>query len=94
MIGRDFTCRGELDILVKDLNYVLEMGKTVGAPLLLSAVAKEIYQTASRLGWGKEDDSAVVKAVERLAGSNVHGSSRHGKALKAAQLPGVFWRED
>jgi 3-hydroxyisobutyrate dehydrogenase len=68
MVGGDFTCRGELDILVKDLNYVLEMGKAVGAPLLLSAVAKEIYQTASRLGWGKDDDSAVVKAVERMAG--------------------------
>jgi 3-hydroxyisobutyrate dehydrogenase len=68
MVGRDFTCRGELDILVKDLNYVLEMGKTVGSPLFLSAVAKEIYQTASRLGWGKEDDSAVVKAVESMGG--------------------------
>lgn len=68
MVNRDFTCRGELDILVKDLGYVLDMGKTAGAPLLLSAVAKEIYQTASGLGWGKEDDSAVVKALERMAG--------------------------
>ena len=32
MVGRDFTCRGELDILVKDLNCVLEMGKRSELP--------------------------------------------------------------
>jgi 3-hydroxyisobutyrate dehydrogenase-like beta-hydroxyacid dehydrogenase len=68
MVSRDFTCRGELDILVKDLNYILEMGQSVKTPLFLSAVAKEVFQIASRMGWGKEDDSAVVKAVEMMGG--------------------------
>jgi 3-hydroxyisobutyrate dehydrogenase len=70
MVSRDFTCRGELDILVKDLGYILEMGQSVKAPLFLSAVAREVFQIASRMGWGKEDDSAVVKAVELLGGKN------------------------
>ena len=68
MVSRDFTCRGELDILVKDLGYILEMGQSVKTPLFLSAVAKEVFQIASRMGWGKEDDSAVVKAVEMMGG--------------------------
>jgi len=68
MVSRDFTCRGELDILVKDLGYILEMGQSVKAPLFLSAVAREVFQIASRMGWGKEDDSAVVKAVEMMGG--------------------------
>lgn len=70
MVSRDFTCRGELDILVKDLGYILEMGQSVKAPLFLSAVAREVFQIASRMGWGKEDDSAVVKALELLGGKN------------------------
>jgi len=68
MVSRDFTCRGELDILVKDLTYVMEMGRSLKTPLFLSAVAREVFQIASSMGWGKEDDSAVVKAVEMMAG--------------------------
>ena len=69
MVDRDFACRGELDILVKDLGYVLEMAKSIKLPLVLSTLAREIYQMASNLGYGKEDDSAVVKAVETMAGN-------------------------
>jgi len=69
-VSRDFSCRGELDILVKDLTYILEMGQSLKTPLFLSAVAKEVFQIASSKGWGKEDDSAVVKAVEILGGQN------------------------
>ena len=68
MVSRDFTCRGELDILVKDLGYILEMGQSLKTPLFLSAVAREIFLLASGMGWGREDDSAVVKAVEKMAG--------------------------
>ena len=68
MVSRDFTCRGELDILVKDLGYILEMGQSMKAPLFLSAVAREIFLLASGMGWGREDDSAVVKAIEKMAG--------------------------
>lgn len=68
MVSRDFTCRGELDILVKDLTYILEMGQSLKTPLFLSALARQIFQLASGMGWGKEDDSAVVKAIEKMAG--------------------------
>jgi 3-hydroxyisobutyrate dehydrogenase len=71
MVDRDFACRGELDILVKDLGYVLEMAKSIKLPLVLSSLAREIYQMASNLGYGKEDDSAVVKAVETMAGFKI-----------------------
>ncbi len=68
MVSRDFACRGELDILVKDLGYILEMGQSLKTPLFLSTVAREIFLLASGMGWGKEDDSAVVKAIEKMAG--------------------------
>jgi 2-hydroxymethylglutarate dehydrogenase len=68
MINRDFTTLGELDILLKDLNIVLETGRSFKIPLVMSAVAKEIYQMANCMGFGKEDDSAVVKVIEKIAG--------------------------
>lgn len=71
MINRDFTSRGELDILLKDLNFVLDMGRSLKIPLVLSALAKEIYQMANCMGLGKEDDSAVVKVIEKIAGLEV-----------------------
>jgi len=43
----------ELDILVKDLTNILEMGHSLKIPLFLGAVAKEVFQMASRMGWGK-----------------------------------------
>jgi 3-hydroxyisobutyrate dehydrogenase-like beta-hydroxyacid dehydrogenase len=68
MVKRDFACRGELDILVKDLSYILQMGKSLKSPLVLGALASEIFQMASSLGWGKEDDAAVVKVLEKVSG--------------------------
>jgi 3-hydroxyisobutyrate dehydrogenase-like beta-hydroxyacid dehydrogenase len=46
------------------------MGQSLKTPLFLSAVAREVFQVASRMGWGKEDDSAVVKAVEMMGGQS------------------------
>jgi 3-hydroxyisobutyrate dehydrogenase-like beta-hydroxyacid dehydrogenase len=76
MVDRDFACRGELDILVKDLGYVLDMAKSIKLPLVLSSLAREVYQMASNLGYGKEDDSAVVKAVETMAGMGKSGGEK------------------
>ncbi|MDO8955923.1 MAG: NAD(P)-dependent oxidoreductase [Deltaproteobacteria bacterium] len=71
MVDRDFTCRGELDILLKDLTFIMDMGRSLKIPLVLSAVAKEIFQMANCLGYGKEDDAAIVKVIEKIAGMEV-----------------------
>jgi 3-hydroxyisobutyrate dehydrogenase len=78
MVDRDFACRGELDILLKDLGFILEMGKSLKMPLTLSAVAKEFYQMANCLGLGKEDDSAVFKVIEKMAGFAPEGGKEKG----------------
>lgn len=68
MVERDFVCRGELDIDVKDLSYILDMGRELKVPLFLTAAARAMFLMGSALGFGKEDDSAVVKVVEKMAG--------------------------
>lgn len=76
MVDRDFVCRGELDIDVKDLSYILDMGRELKVPLFLTAAAREMFLMGSALGFGKEDDSAVVKVVERMAGMGEGGLIR------------------
>jgi 3-hydroxyisobutyrate dehydrogenase len=62
-------CRA-VEIFVKDLGIVLETGKTERFPLFLAAVAHQLFLTAAA-GLGREDDSAVVKVFEQLAGIQV-----------------------
>jgi 3-hydroxyisobutyrate dehydrogenase len=78
MIDQDFACRGELDIVVKDLNYIVDMGRSLKVPLVLSAVTKEVFQMGSALGFGKEDDAAVVKVIQKNAGLEVKEGEKLG----------------
>jgi len=50
---------------------IVPMGKSLKVPLVASAVAKEIFHMASCLGFGKEDDAAIVKVIEKIAGFEV-----------------------
>jgi 3-hydroxyisobutyrate dehydrogenase-like beta-hydroxyacid dehydrogenase len=69
MIARDFTGAGGcLDILVKDLGIVLQTAEHAHVPLLLTTAARQWAMIASSLGHGEEDDSAVLKVLEKLTG--------------------------
>lgn len=71
MMNRDFTPHTQLDSFIKDLDMVLDTGKELNVPLVMGALAKEIYQMASCMGFGKEDDSAVVKVIEKIVGLEI-----------------------
>ena len=49
-----------VDIFVKDLGLVLEMGRSEKMGLPLSAVAHQLFIAASGMGLGKADDSQVI----------------------------------
>lgn len=67
LMDRDFATRGALDLNVKDLGICLEMGKELGVPLYVSAIAREVFATAQAKGYGKEDFCAVAKIYEEVA---------------------------
>ena len=46
----------------------------LGVPLLLANVSQQVYQMARAAGFNKEDGTAVIKVLERLAGMRVGGS--------------------
>lgn len=66
ILERDFAPRSRVDIFVKDLGLVLETGAAAGVSLPLAAAAHRMLVSASEMGFGEEDDAAVVKAYEAL----------------------------
>jgi 3-hydroxyisobutyrate dehydrogenase len=72
-----------VEIFVKDLGIVLEAGKALRFPLPLAAAAHQQFLAAAAAGFGRADDSAVVKVYERLAGIDVAAAAK-----AAGQPPG------
>jgi len=58
----DYRPNSMVDIFVKDLGIVLDAGQEMKFPLPIAASALQQFLTASAAGFGKEDDSAVIKA--------------------------------
>jgi 3-hydroxyisobutyrate dehydrogenase len=71
MLAGDYTPHSALDIFVKDLGIVLESGQALRFPLPLAAVAQQMFLMGAAAGLGREDDAAVVKVYETLAGIRV-----------------------
>jgi len=71
MVQRDFSASGTTDISYKDQELETALAKALGVPMLLANVTQQFYQMARAAGYGKEDGSAVVKVIERLAGVTV-----------------------
>jgi L-threonate 2-dehydrogenase len=68
MLDDDFTPTSATEIFVKDLGLVLNTGHELRLPLPMAAAAHQLFLAAAGAGWGKLDDSAVVKVYE-LAGA-------------------------
>ena len=78
ILARDFTPLSAVEIFVKDLGIVLETAKARRFPLPIAAAAHQQYLAAAGAGFGREDDSAVVKVYERLVGIEVRGTKPEG----------------
>jgi len=61
ILAGDYTPLSAVNIFVKDLGIVLEYAKQNVFPLPLSAAAHQMFLQASAAGFGREDDSAVIK---------------------------------
>lgn len=68
VLAGDYTPRSAVDIFVKDLGIVADTGRELTFPLPLAASALQQFTAAAAAGLGRQDDSAVIKVYERLAG--------------------------
>jgi 3-hydroxyisobutyrate dehydrogenase len=73
ILRRDFAPGGTVDISFKDQELETAFAKQLGVPLFLANVSQQVYQMARAAGHNKEDGSAIVKVLERLAGVTVKG---------------------
>jgi 3-hydroxyisobutyrate dehydrogenase len=71
ILDRDFSPGGTVDISFKDQELETAFAKQLGVPVLLANVSQQVYQMARAAGLGKEDGSAIVKVLERLAAVHV-----------------------
>ena len=71
ILARDFSPGGTVDISFKDQELETAFAKQLGVPLLLANVSQQVYQMARAAGLNKEDGTAVIKVLERLAGVRV-----------------------
>ncbi|EMM0381692.1 NAD(P)-dependent oxidoreductase [Pluralibacter gergoviae] len=61
VVDGDYSPKSAVDIFVKDLNLVAETAKSLHFPLPLASTALNMFTEASNAGYGREDDSAVIK---------------------------------
>ncbi|CAI0930368.1 2-hydroxy-3-oxopropionate reductase [Serratia quinivorans] len=61
VVDGDYTPNSAVDIFVKDLGLVADTAKALHFPLPLASTAFNMFTAASNAGFGKEDDSAVIK---------------------------------
>ncbi|MFC0324890.1 L-threonate dehydrogenase [Halomonas organivorans] len=64
----DYTPLSAVDIFVKDLNIVHDTGRELAMPTPVTASALQQFTAAKGAGFGREDDSAVIKVYQRLSG--------------------------
>jgi L-threonate 2-dehydrogenase len=61
VLAADYTPLSAVDIFVKDLGLVLDTAHASKFPLPLASTAHQMFLQASSSGFGREDDSAVIK---------------------------------
>jgi putative dehydrogenase len=69
MLAGDFTPRSAVNIFVKDLGIVLDLGRELKFPLPMAALAHQLFVAAAAAGLGTQDDSSVVKLFQNLSGA-------------------------
>jgi L-threonate 2-dehydrogenase len=61
VLAGDYTPLSAVDIFVKDLGLVLDTARAARFPLPLASTAHQMFLQAASAGFGREDDSAVIK---------------------------------
>ncbi|PVH80483.1 3-hydroxyisobutyrate dehydrogenase [Cadophora sp. DSE1049] len=76
MLDNDLTPYSALDIFVKDMGIVTSSARLQGFPLPLSSVAEQLYLSASAQGFGRQDDSGLVRTFTPGTPTLVHEQAK------------------
>ncbi|BBN02755.1 fructose-bisphosphate aldolase, class II [Marchantia polymorpha subsp. ruderalis] len=89
MLSSDYTPLSAVDIFVKDLGIVFSEGKRLCVPLPVASTALQQYLLSAAAGWGRLDDSAVVKVFEKMTGITIQSKTFSSEPAigKGADIP-------
>ena len=73
MIKRTFAPGFRIELHQKDLNLALEGARSLGVSLPNTSTTQQLFNSCSANDGAKEDHSALVRALERMAGHEVGG---------------------
>lgn len=59
------------DLLCKDLDLALDLGKDAATPLFFTALARQMYGQDQAIGNGRKDYTSVIQLLEQIAGVEV-----------------------
>lgn len=79
VLAGDCTPVSAVEIFVKDLGLALDAARALRFPLPICAAAHQQYLAASAAGYGKEDDSSVIKVYRDLAKFDLPKGPNPGK---------------
>jgi 3-hydroxyisobutyrate dehydrogenase/2-hydroxy-3-oxopropionate reductase len=65
---RDFQANFSVKWMEKDISLMLESGKELAVPLVLTGLTSQLFRTAMALGHADEDICSTIKVLEETAG--------------------------
>jgi 3-hydroxyisobutyrate dehydrogenase-like beta-hydroxyacid dehydrogenase len=71
ILKRDFSTYFALQLMLKDANLIERFSESLGSPIPALRVVQKNLEDAVELGFGKENASALIKALEKRAGVEV-----------------------
>jgi 4-hydroxybutyrate dehydrogenase/sulfolactaldehyde 3-reductase len=81
VLAGDVTPDFPMRMAVKDVSHALALGAELGAPLLLGAIAREMFALGKPWGRGEEDWTAVLLLIEDLARAEHQPAAQRSEAL-------------
>lgn len=71
IVARDFDGKTSVNLILKDLGLIGEVGRSLGARMLMTSLAQEVFKEARALGNGDKDMCATVLTLEQIMGIEV-----------------------
>jgi len=68
LFKRDFTPGFQINLAEKDVGLAVDMGKTLGVPMIISSIARQRFIEAQSKGWGKDAICGIARLQEEAAG--------------------------
>ncbi len=79
VLAGDYAPRSAVDIFVKDLGIVGDIGRERAFPLPIAAGALQMFLMTKAAGMGADDDASIARLIARVTGLDLPGVARRAE---------------